>query len=317
MRIALLNKLHLPSLLEEYGLNGCSPCAASIGNDQHIHILLSEAVPGMENGVCMPSECRERFWAVSLAPDWKSGDVRYHAVTDFGMLKPGLSFVQRLGDGFLLARSRARLFRDGTAGKNARVTDAEGNAIDEYCLGDGISQCLVDGRNRIITGYYDEGIFGNYGWNDPIGSCGVIVWSAQGKPLWKNWKHDIVDCYAINIDAHNNLYFYYYTEFDLVRTNYETETVFHPEISGSSAFLLHPGNELILFDAGYQKHGEFVVRKVKKGNPTLLTDGAAAFFWEDERIAPLHAFFRTSKALLWDEEGHLYYTEWNNDTMTV
>ncbi len=52
----------------------------------------------------------------------------------------------------------------------------------------------------IITSYFDEGVFGNYGWDEPLGACGLIAWTSEGTPLWKNENYSIYDCYAISLD---------------------------------------------------------------------------------------------------------------------
>lgn len=90
----------------------------------------------------------------------------------------------------------------------------------------------------IITSYFDEGVFGNYGWDEPLGACGLIAWTSEGTPLWKNENYSIYDCYAISLDEEENLWFYYYDEFRLVRTNFKEDFVFELPIEGSGAFLL-------------------------------------------------------------------------------
>lgn len=59
-----------------------------------------------------------------------------------------------------------------------------------------------------------------------------------GTPLWKNENYSIYDCYAISLDEEENLWFYYYDEFRLVRTNFKEDFVFELPIEGSGAFLL-------------------------------------------------------------------------------
>lgn len=40
---------------------------------------------------------------------------------------------------------------------------------------------MEDGR--IVTSYFDEGIFGNFGWDQPLGASGLVVWDEQGRVL--------------------------------------------------------------------------------------------------------------------------------------
>lgn len=67
--------------------------------------------------------------------------------------------------------------------KNARVYDGEGRCIRSFCLGDGIQDLYVTPKNTIWTSYSDEGVYGNFGWDEPIGSKGLIHWDAFGEQL--------------------------------------------------------------------------------------------------------------------------------------
>lgn len=109
----------------------------------------------------------------------------------------------------------------------------------------------------IITSYFDEGVFGNYGWDEPLGACGLIAWTSEGTPLWKNENYSIYDCYAISLDEEENLWFYYYDEFRLVRTNFKEDFVFELPIEGSGAFSVAPSGNTFLFQGGYQQRDKF------------------------------------------------------------
>ena len=106
-------------------------------------------------------------------------------------------------------------------------------------------------------GYFDEGVFGNYGWDEPLGACGLIAWTSEGTPLWKNENYSIYDCYAISLDEEENLWFYYYDEFRLVRTNFKEDFVFELPIEGSGAFSVAPSGNTFLFQGGYQQRDKF------------------------------------------------------------
>lgn len=105
--------------------------------------------------------------------------------------------------------------------------------------------------------YFDEGVFGNYGWDEPLGACGLIAWTSEGTPLWKNENYSIYDCYAISLDEEENLWFYYYDEFRLVRTNFKEDFVFELPIEGSGAFSVAPSGNTFLFQGGYQQRDKF------------------------------------------------------------
>lgn len=292
--------INVRALSDAFGLAKYQVIANSIGNDNRILLLLAKSD---QTGA-------SEYQAISIGVDWLNGGVLFQEVTDFGCLPHEIHFIQTLEDGFLLLGSRSQYFPKGKAEKNALFTDGRGQVTASYCFGDGINRCLVDRQQRIVTGYFDEGVFGNYGWNDPIGSSGIITWSAQGQRIWENHRHDICDCYALNIDNNNNLWFYYYTEFNLVKTNYKGETVFVPGIDGCTGFLFNIRNNFVLFDAGYDRRGEFEIMKLDNSHSKLSPLGPAAFCWNGSRLDVQGFHFRASKALLWNNNEKLYYTEW-------
>jgi hypothetical protein len=72
---------------------------------------------------------------------------------------------------------------------------------------------------------------------------------------------------------------------------------------------------MLLFDAGYKRHGEFTVKKICEGESALGKGRPAIFTWYGQQIVPESFSFRESKALLWATNEYFYYTEWRNDTM--
>ena len=52
-------------------------------------------------------------------------------------------------------------------------------------MGDGIENTLTIPDKKIITGYFDEGILGNFVWSKPIGRFGIIEWDKDGNQIWK------------------------------------------------------------------------------------------------------------------------------------
>jgi len=294
------------TILNGCGLNEYKICDVAAGNDDQIHILLAETVPEREQGMFVPSVSNTHYQAVSLTVDWQDGSFVGYEKTDFGVLMPNFHFIQKLHDGFLLLGARSR-YNNGSPDQNAWITDRYGTITGRYCFGDGICQCLVDSQNRIITSYFDEGVFGNHGWNSPIGSGGLILWSTEGECLWKNREYDICDCYAINLDRQDRLWFYYYTEFMLVCTDYQRDIKYRPGISGSGAFLVHPKGQQIIFDAGYSKHGTYVSKQIQGSS---IRKGEDAVFVYNGVTVSGRAFFREAKALFLDEKMNLYYGEW-------
>jgi len=56
-------------------------------------------------------------------------------------------------------------------------------------FGDGIADVQTTTRGDIWVSYFDEGVFGNYGWgydeaSTPIGAPGLVRFDRQGSVLW-------------------------------------------------------------------------------------------------------------------------------------
>lgn len=138
-------------------------------------------------------------------------------------LKLAHPFVQPLpGDKVLVVGARSGWRPEG-ADRNAVIYDAEGRTVAEDVLGDGIEHVLTTTAGDIWVGYFDEGIFGNYGWGlrgpRPVGSCGLIRFSSALQPAWHfppKGATSISDCYALNV-TDDEVWTCYYTGFPVVR----------------------------------------------------------------------------------------------------
>lgn len=176
---------------------------------------------------------------------------------------PGLPvahpFVQPLPDGqVLVVGSRCRWRPDGPD-RNAIVFDHEGAVLGEHILGDGIEHVQATRRGEIWVGYFDEGVYGNYGWGEagsasPMGSCGLTRFSTAFAQDWRfpsyfdgRWGA-ISDCYALNVD-NNTTWACYYTGFPLVRIHNDTVTGWHNDIHGAKA-IAADGSRVALY-GGY------------------------------------------------------------------
>jgi hypothetical protein len=136
-----------------------------------------------------------------------------------------VSFVQPYPGGILLAAARCPRRPEG-AERNAVALDWKGLELRRLTLGDGIQDIRVAGDGMIWTSYFDEGVFGNYGWGrpgpEPIGASGLVAFTQQGKVQW-SYDSDaagtdsICDAYAMNVAGDDDVWLYFYTEFPIVR----------------------------------------------------------------------------------------------------
>lgn len=219
----------------------------------------------------------------------------------------------------MLVGARSTYYGNGKFDLNAKVCDRQGTAIREFLLGDGIQSVQVTEQGTIWTSYFDEGVFGNYGWNPPVGESGALAWDAYGKIIYKNNSADIADCYALNVVNEQKVWFYYYTDFKLgcisgeVGTESPQVTYLNPNISGSSGFCTDGYH--FLFDAGYGKHGTFIFKIMQK--PGDLTKGTK-FTLLNEKNSPFQQArqnFRQDRLPL--SEGDLLYQVTMEELLSV
>jgi hypothetical protein len=83
-------------------------------------------------------------------------------------------------------------------------------------FGDGIAHVLATSTGQVWAGYFDDGIYGNYGWGradseEPVGAYGIVRFSPDLEPGWHYPKYPevgpwdaISDCYAVT-GRHNDI----------------------------------------------------------------------------------------------------------------
>src|SRR5919204_7050215 len=129
--------------------------------------------------------------------------------------------VQPLVDELLLVCARSHYRGPDDFEKNGRVYTRHGKFSREVLLGDGIQSVQTTPGGIIWTSYFDEGVFGNYGWDNPVGASGLVAWDSAGNKLYEFQPgaglDAICDCYALNVESEDDVWLYYYTEFPLVR----------------------------------------------------------------------------------------------------
>ncbi len=141
--------------------------------------------------------------------------------------------AQTLPDGrVLVAGIRCRWRPDGPE-RNAVVYDSDGQVLAERTLGDGIEHVMAAADGHVWVGYFDEGVYGSFGWGGPgptpLGAPGLVRFSPDLEPDWTFPSHSdhpwgaIDDCYALNVDR-DTVWACYYSGFPLVRIQAGTVT---------------------------------------------------------------------------------------------
>jgi hypothetical protein len=107
-------------------------------------------------------------------------------ISDFDLAFP---IPAPMPDGRVLAVSSRCRWRPGGADPNAVIFDDAGVRVGEGVVGDGIEHVFTTSTGDIWVAYFDEGVFGNYGWGGsgptPIGAPGIIhqSWMPASCPL--------------------------------------------------------------------------------------------------------------------------------------
>jgi hypothetical protein len=199
--------------------------AVGVGPDGQVAALAGEEFPGEPTPPDKPSfpigpNAPSTF--VTGAIIWE-GEAAAFRELPLDRVRIQYPIVQPLPDGgVLVAGSRVAAGEE----PNALVFDSVGRLRRRIMFGDGIEHVQVDRDGKAWVGYFDEGIFGNFGWGEPGGpecvgssglnrfdlSSGEVDWAFEPVP----GADSIADCYALNV-ADDAVWVYYYTDFDLTR----------------------------------------------------------------------------------------------------
>ena len=139
--------------------------------------------------------------------------------TELGCVESAFPYVQPLPGGEILIVGARCHYCKGDPEQNAAVYSKTGELRRQFVLGDGINGVQTTADGSIWVSYFDEGIFGNFGWDKPLGASGLVSFDLKGRIIWEfkppQGIDTIADCYAFNVCA-NTVWACYYTEFPLV-----------------------------------------------------------------------------------------------------
>ncbi|ETP71803.1 hypothetical protein UYO_2271 [Lachnospiraceae bacterium JC7] len=309
MIISFNNYVDFHEICRRHNLETNMLVTIQIGYDEKIYFLFNSNIPERIDGMFVPTESNSAYIVLILDVDWNTEKIINERCFPLGTMKMNYHFIQSIEDKLLLVASRCS-FNNGDPDKNAVITDLQGNIVSEFCLGDGINKCLVHKDNSIVTAYFDEGIFGNYGWNEPLGACGLKIWSADGKNgIWES-DRDIYDCYAMNIGRNGNIWYYYYNKFKLICTDRQKEIEYDPKISGADEFILTDDGLGFIMDSGYDNHSEFLAFQIK--NDAITKTERISF--EFKGVLKDLVIFSTygSKAIFLGSDSRLYIKKFDS-----
>jgi len=252
-KLNTLNAKPVMNLIDE--AQGWHIVNVSVGPNDDPIMLVSEApdIPGVPYDMQPPTPCRilhftaEGRRVVDLPPHEMTAKFRY---------------VQPLGDHCWLV---VHLVKHHGRHEGAYVYAADGQLLRSFAPGDAVSQVQTTRSGQIWVGYGDEGVFSN---SDQLGPAGLACMDHRGIP--RLLFHEVVNqtfpaldragrrslyvssCYALNVEAENSVWFYYYDAFPLVRVhNGEIDRIYKGiPVRGSQAFAVQGG--VALFAGAYK-----------------------------------------------------------------
>lgn len=273
--------------------------ACSWGIHDDILILEAEQIPERIDGMFVPAQADKRSWFVTV---YQGGELLFTlpAVES----KTNFHYVQRVGDDQILLVGARCHYNGGKPDKNAALYNHYGQLINRFTLGDGIEQLNVTASNEVWVGYFDEGVFGNYGWGQPLGQYGLVKFDLEGHILWQADQFEILDCYAVNAESSRSFWFYYYSDFKLVHLQDMQPTTYPLPISGSHAFAIcHP---YIIMGGGYNHNDKFTV--FKKNNQHLKKTDELVFTDEKEKSLTQYVYNIRGNQVIAYNQNNIYFT---------
>ncbi|QBH97992.1 hypothetical protein EKN56_17280 [Limnobaculum zhutongyuii] len=273
--------------------------ACSWSTADRLMVLEAESIPERINGQFVASQTDKRSWFVSI---YQHGELILSVPSIES--KTNFHYVQILDEQHILLVGARCHYNHGDPEKNAEVYNLDGQRVRRFTLGDGIEDINVTTDGAIWVSYFDEGVFGNYGWGQPLGQYGLVKFNAEGNVLWQAEQFDICDCYAVNAESEHSFWFYYYSDFQLVHLNKLQATSYRVPVQGSHAFALsHP---YLIMVGGYGQNDNFHVFKF---NASSLKETAKLVFTDSGGKSLKQCVYnmRGNRVIAFNQSG-IYYT---------
>ena len=157
--------------------------------------------------------------------------------------------------------------------RNGAIFDPRTGEVRRVLLGDGIADVAVDEAGRIWASYFDEGVFGNFGWGIPgpsgPGAGGLVCFDATGQQLWRFNRDDskalIDDCYAMHA-TRRLISVFFYSDFKVCEVGMDfAQTFYEPtDLAGSHA--IAASSKAFLLSSQYDEPTDTMHLVLRKGD---------------------------------------------------
>ena len=186
--------------------------------------------------------------------------------------------LQPMPNGHVLVVGARAQWRPDDPDRNALLFGPDGDVVASATFGDGIEHVFATTVGDVWVGYFDEGVYGNYGWGGPgptpIGACGLIQFGVDLAPEWTFPSHvnerwgAISDCYALNV-TDEATWACYYTDFPIVKMQ-ESDISWWANAVGGARALVTDGARVALVGGYGSDHSRVEIA-------SLHTDTAMTF----------------------------------------
>lgn len=308
--IDLQNAFDFSRMIHEFSLESFKLISFSIGSDDAVYFHFERDDPDTCDTAESETSPDVTLRVIIMSVDWTSGEVIHTECFDLGKQGANFHYCQPLGEDLLLLGARSQYYGNGRGEENALLITKKGELIRKFCLGDGIGKCLVNDKREIITAYFDEGVFGNYGWNinNTLGSAGLVVWNEFGQKIWENSRFQICDCYAMTVDLTGTIWFSYYSEnHKIIQTDRKKATIFTINDIGIISILINRDQTGILTDGGYSKYSDLVWHV--SDHEKIINSKRVVLIYNCETVKIFQHFFRSNKAVFLDDQKRLFFKE--------
>jgi hypothetical protein len=247
---------------------GSVPVCASVGPDNELLLMWTtaddrdgvQAVTTTPGGPTFPDPKASRPVPAQVSV-YSRDPIRHVALSEMALAFPTVQPMP--GGGILVVGARAR-WRSAGPDKNAVIYGPSGGVLTEATLGDGVGHVQTTHQGYVWVGYFDEGVYGNYGWGmhgapAPIGAPGLIRFSPDLSVDWQYRSDDrpgegaIDDCYALNVD-NETAWVCYYSDFPVVRVDDGRVRSWHNSVTGAKAIVTDGHQVALVGGYGPNRH---------------------------------------------------------------